>query len=144
MIISRLSDQILLIPQLTYRQNAWNDLDALTYAGTLRKSLPSQQYTENSVFWLAQLTLWVMMLRNFPPFYRIKCHFRLFNKWVVDTSIVRVWRHTSVSRLMCARTSSRFTLFSTTIIPTGTAVTQRTHTHVNSRVDICVSYCILF
>ena len=46
--------------------------DALTNAGMRVTSniALSQQYKQDSVFWLTQMTLCVMTLHNFPPFFR--------------------------------------------------------------------------
>jgi len=43
--------------------------------------------TKDSVFWLAQMTVFVMTLRNFSPFVATKCHLRWSKTWIVDTSI---------------------------------------------------------
>jgi len=45
-----------------------------------------QRYTDDSVFWLAQIRLYVMAFRNLPPFVATKRHFRCSDKLVVDTS----------------------------------------------------------
>ena len=50
-----------------------------------------QRYTDNSVFWLVRITLSVITLRNFPPFFMTQCYFRWPDKWVVDKSILKHW-----------------------------------------------------
>jgi len=50
----------------------------------------SQRYTIDTGFWLAQMTLRVITLRNFPAFCRNKPNLKWSDKRVVDTSITKL------------------------------------------------------
>ena len=80
--------------QFLYQQNAWNDAwcsDKCRKACYAKQfaCANSQRNTKESVFWFAQRMLCILMLHNFPPYFRPNVIFKCPDKWVVDSSIGR-------------------------------------------------------